>query len=910
MSLPRPPAAPERTHESVVDSLPSLPPGPARSLGSRAQAYSAQLDAIAKRDHEAGASGVSTSRILSAGADLLVTGLVDELRPLLPEGAQIALVALGGYGRRELSPHSDLDVLLLHAEGLDEAGLQPFAAALSTALWDLKRAVSLTVRTPGATAEAALGDHVLRTALLDARLLLGAPELFDALAGLLRQARSSAAAHAFLDAKIAELKSRRRRFGGSLYVLEPNLKQGEGGLRDLDLLRWLAAHHFHVNRLSALLQLSILSPLEASTLEDARDFLLRARHALHWEKGRKDDRLTFESQEEVAAALGYRGGPHQLPVEQFMRDYYLAAITLRRAADAMVDRCLAGRQRDSGSHRVGGYRVLRGRLLRAGGTPDFEQAPWRILELFRLAETERLAIDDVSRDELVAAIPSLEAHREDPRVTREFKQYLTRPGGRGELLFELHELGVLGAVLPEFGRIYAQHQHDAYHVYTTDVHSLFALQRLLSLRAGDFQEQVPALWRRMRALVDPLPLYLAMLYHDVGKGLGGGHAEKGTALLEAAATRLELTARQREVAAFLVREHLLMSHTSQRRDLSDPALIADFAARCGDHERLVCLTLLTWADMSSVGPGMWTDWRAQLLETLYTRAREVLLGTGPGTASGTAREASRAAWTARFGEACASELVSLLPNRYFDAAPEPSRAVLDARLLLRARRVPLAAVLLQSSDGTSSHLALATHDRPGLLATIAGVLAAHRIDILSARIVTTADGLALDAFDVRAGTGGRLSKSRWREARRALREALDGRLSVPELLSARAPAPRYAKPLPPVATRVTVDNRASGRFSVVDFRAEDRLGLLHDVARALAAEGLEIGVARVNTEANSAVDSFYVTRGGGKLTDAEVERLVPRLTAVLSAPEVGPPEEPRGSPAPSGPSGRPCSTSR
>jgi len=871
-------------HQELIAQLQPLPEGELSGLAARARATLEAHDALARQAHAAGGSGDSTCRVLTASADLLVTGLLDALRSRLPGGVAVGLVALGGYGRRELSPKSDLDLLLLHPPDLEEARLGPFAAAFSTALWDLKRSVSLSVRSPTGALDAAAADHVLATALLDARHLAGDPALLAELLEARRQVQRPSVSDAFIDAKVQELEARRRRYGGSLYVLEPHLKQGEGGLRDLDVLRWLGQQRYRAPTVPALLRQSILSPGEAAQLEAARDLLLRARHELHWQRGRKDDRLTFDSQEEVALALGYRGDAETLPVEQFMRHVYLAAWTIRRAADDMVSRCLSSRApRVEGEavRRLGDFRVRRGRILRGKGTPTFEEAPWRMLELFRLAEAERLGLDPHTKQELVAAVPALEAFREDPRVAHAFQVLLTRPGTRGELLFELHELGLLGAVLPEFGRILAQHQHDAYHVYTTDVHSLFALQRLQALRAGDFQDQVPSLWRRMRALDDPMPLYLAMLYHDVGKGRGGGHAEHGAEDVVRAAGRLGLNPRQTSLARFLVREHLLMSHTSQRRDLSDPQLIADFARTCGDPEQLSCLYLLTWADISAVGPNMWTSWRAQLLETLFERARDVLSGGGDAPAASSARSLCLAAWEPLLGPERAAALADSLPTRYFHATPHPAQARLDARLLERARHAPVAGALLQAADG--SRLVLATRDREGLLALIAGVLTAHRIDVLSARIVTTQDGLALDSFEVRAATGGRLSRSRWREARRSLREVLEGREHPAELLAARSGRRRFAKALPPVETLVTVDNRASRRFSVVDLRAEDRPGLLYDAARLLSQLGLTIAVARINTEANAAKDSFYVTRGGDKLSPEAVEEVVRGLTRGLSA---------------------------
>ena len=416
---------------------------------------------------------------------------------------------------------------------------------------------------------------------------------------------------------------------------------------------------------------------------------------------------------------------------------------------------------------------------------------------------------------------------------------------------------MLGAVVPEFGRVTAHHQHDLYHVYTVDVHTLFAVRRLYALRAGDLVEPEPELSREMRELKDPLPLYLGMLLHDAGKGMGGNHSEKGRVLMETLGARLGLTSRQREVAEFLVQEHLLMSHTAQRRDLSDPSLIADFAQKMKDVERLTCLSLLTWADISSVGPRMWTSWKAQLLRELYDKARAHLVGTAtPG--EGHVRERFHTQWARVLGEERAAALGQVLPERYF-LGTEPARATLHGRLLARARTHPLAAALRHHPDAGSSELTLAAQDRPGLLALLAGVLSAHRIDILSARIVSTSDGLALDVFDVRPPHGPRLERTRWRQARADLVRVLTGEATLESVLSRRRQGSLPPKHLPPVATPGDGGQARLARLHRGGRGGERRVGLLHAIASALTRAGARIALAKVATEAHRAMDSFYIS---------------------------------------------------
>ncbi|WP_434391448.1 [protein-PII] uridylyltransferase [Melittangium boletus] len=884
MSLPPVPPPPPATHRETLGSLPVFTPGGPETRRTRAREFLREARAHAEAFHRGGAAGLSTSRLLAAATDALVQGLFTELSAELQAPPGLALAALGSYGRRELSPHSDLDLLLLRPWSVPEAAAAPLAQAFSTLLWDIKCAVGWSTRSPEECLRAADEDQTIRTALLDARFVAGdatACDVFnrDVLPDLL-----SHQADTYIQEKARELRTRREKFGDSVFLLEPNIKQGEGGLRDLETALWIARVRFHARGLTGLLQQSLLPAAEVARLKAARDFLLRIRHHLHFLRGRKEDRLTFDLQEEVARFLGYPGGP-VLPVEAFMRDDYLAASAIRQAVDALITRCeelsAARRSTRFSEQPLGPFQALHGKLTLAD-PGRFTREPATLLDFMRTAEEHGLPLHSEARVQASLAVPALEATRATPAVLAAFRAFFARPGTRGERLFELHDLGLLGAVVPEFGRVTAHHQHDLYHVYTVDVHTLFALRRLYTLRAGELVETEPELSREMRELKDPFPLYLGMLLHDAGKGMGGDHSEKGRVLMVALGERLGLTARQREVAEFLVLEHLTMSHTAQRRDLSDPALIADFARRVGDVEKLTCLYLLTWADISSVGPRMWTAWKAQLLRELYDKTRAHLLGREP-MGGRQVRERFHARWARVSGEARARELAEVMPERYF-LGTEPARAVLHGRLLARARRQPLAAALRHHPDAGSSELTLAAPDRPGLLALLAGVLSVHRIDILSARIVSTADGLALDVFDVRPPQGPRLDRPRWRQARADLLRVLRGDTTLEALMNRRRPGALPKRHLPPVSPRITLDNRASRDFTVVDVVALDQVGLLHALASALTRSGARIALAKVSTEAHRAMDSFYVTQAGARLeAPAEQAALLATLTEAVDA---------------------------
>ena len=879
--LPALPPVPPRT--CIGELRASVPPFPSggpllERLRDHRRAATGRIAAF----HASGGAGLSTARLVTAAADLTLESLWAELAPA--HGLRRAtLVALGGSGRREMSPGSDWDLLLLHDGKGDVAG---FARAFTTLLWDVRVHLGWSVRTLDEAQAAARDDLSFRTALLDARHVAGDAALWHRAERSLLEEQRTRGVEPFLQAKVDELRARRERFGDTVFLLEPNVKQGQGGLRDLETALWLTQVRFRARTLGGLLESALLPAGDVSQARAARDFLLRIRHAAHLAAGRKEDRLSFELQASLATGFGYAPGPEGAPVERFMRHVYVAAATLRRVSDAIVARAeeeRGPRRAPRPERRFGHFRTFHGRLTTENGVL-FQEDPAEVVRLFQLSAEHALPVHSWARERVVEALPGLAESRGAPEVVAALKDLFTSPAARGAPLDEMHALGVLGALVPEFGRITAHHQNDLYHVYTVDVHTLRALRRLYALRAGDLVDVEPAMGRRMADLADPLPLFLGMLLHDAGKGMGGDHSVRGRELMVTLGARLGLTPRQREVAEFLVLHHLTLSHTAQRRDLSDPELIAWFAQTCGDVEKLDALLLLTWADISSVAPGMWSAWRSGLVEELYRKARAVLRGEGSDEQR--TRERFGELWRSRFGAAEADRMQTTLPDRYFDSTP-PQQAVRHAMLLRRARRAPLAAIL-RRTGGAHAEVHLAARDAPGLLATWSGVLAAHGLDILSARIGSTSDGYALDVFEVRGRAGQPVERTRWRRARADLQAVAEGRLDVPALL-ARRRRRGLGRTLPPVATRVSVDNRASQRFTVVDVRGEDRVGLLHDLARAFSEASLEIAVAKVATEANRAIDSFYVTRAGQKLTDpGDVEALRRRLEAAV--PDVSSPE--------------------
>ena len=673
-----------------------------------------------------------------------------------------------------------------------------------------------------------------------------------------------------------------------MHLLEPNVKQSSGGLRDLQAALWIARARWKAAGLSELLARGVLPPREVERLRAARELLWRIRNQLHYLSNRKEDHLTFDRQEQVAAALGYRDASGGLGVERFMRDYYLAADAIRRLADDLVERAqplpevpAPGLEPKAARPVAPGLKVWQGRLT-LEGREALAADPSLFVRLFTTAEDLGVPIYPWARDlvreaaaRIDAAVPAAAP------ATAALKAAFAR-NTRAEWARQMHREGVLGALLPEFGRVTALHQHDMYHVYTVDTHLVFALQRLGALVAGELLEQEPRASHVVREIPRPLGLALGVLFHDAGKGMGGDHSEKGAALVKQVCERLGVPPRDAADAEFLVREHLVMSHTSQRRDLSDPELVADFARRMGERARLDMLYVLTYVDIASVGPQTWNEWKRRLLTELYEKAAAWF-----DRPSGVAEDAPhRAALEARgFAPARIDAFLSKLPRRYLSFA-DPAESPRALRLLEHARSRPLAALARDVRAERMTLLALATDDRPGLLAAIAGVLTAHRIDILGADVFSTSDGKALDLFVVRGPRGGCRERARFRAARRDLARVLDGREDVARLVArVLRPSGLPARPAPPVKTRARVDNAAARGFTVVDVFARDRPGLLHAVTSALFEAGLSIAVARITTEGHKAIDSFYVTEGGRKLEDparlAALEaRLVERVEAI------------------------------
>ena len=806
----------------------------------------------------------------------------------------LVLVALGGYGRGELHPLSDLDLMLIY-DGEMSPYVQRVTQGLLYALWDLGLQVGHAVRSLPDCLAMARTDFPSRTSMQQARLLVGDRRLFNRFRKVLAENVYQKDFAQFLETTLTERDQRYRKFGGSPYMGEPNVKESAGGLRDIHTAMWLASTKFGTRTLRELADKRLINGREQKTTDEALTFLWRVRNELHFLSGHKNDVLSRDIQPQIAKNFGYTGDELSLPVEKFMRDYYLHARVIHRVSRRLIARC-----RETLSRRASVQRRLRQEALADGlivldeqlhlAQADgraFREEPVRLIKVFW--HSHHLGFElgvDVER----AIEDSLDliddAFRASPEARDLFLGICRSWGRTAQTLREMHELGVLGRYLPEWGALTCLVQYDIYHKFTADQHSLIAVQNLEALAPGQSPDSEGNA-QVVSELERPGLLMLGMLLHDIGKGKGHGHVAKGIPLIETLSARMGLAPEDADKVIFLVAHHLTMSHVAQRRDIDDPKTIETLAGVCRTPERLRMLYLLTCADMRAVGPGVMTGWQAQILWDLYARTLARLTG-------GQRERPTRESVAQRVTEAMRGDVartavaahLALLSDRYLTTT-SPQRIAAHLRLLDRlADGGVLATELFHHPDLGSSELVVGTRDVPGLFSIIAGTLASQGINILSAQIHTRADGIALDTFQVNDPFGEAVTEeARWRRTLEALRRVLRGEAGVEDLLARRRAVYPSGDgvPGPP---KISVDNQISDSRTVVEVKCPDRVGLLYVITRTLSGHGLDIASARIATEIDQAYDTFYVTdRQGRRLEDeAAMARVRESLEDALMKP--------------------------
>ena len=860
------------------------------------QHLSANVDFL-RAAQRGGASGQQSVEKYAAFMDgFLVTLFRLAVEDAKREGATpapLVLVALGGYGRGELHLLSDLDLMVVY-DGELGPYVQRITQGVLYALWDLGLQVGHAVRSLPDCLAMARTDFPSRTSMQAARFLVGDRRLFARFRKVLAENVYQKDFAQFLETTLAERDQRYRKFGGSPYMGEPNVKESAGGLRDIHTAMWLASTKFGTRTLLELRDKRLITEQEQKASDSALTFLWRVRNELHFLSGHKNDVLSRDVQPQVAKNFRYEGDEVSLGVEKFMRDYYLHARVIHRVSRRLIARC-----QETLAHRGAVQRRLRQDALADGlividdqihlahqDERVFRKDPLRLMKVFW--HGHRLGLElgvDVER----AIEDSLDlvddAFQRSPEA-RELFLSICRSWGRvATTLRAMHELGFLGRYLPEWDPLTCLVQYDVYHRFTADQHSLLAVENLEALAPGQSAEsEINA--QVVTDVERPDLLALGMLLHDIGKGRGHGHVAKGIPLIEALTARLGLPADDADKVVFLVAHHLTMSHVAQRRDIDDPKTIETFAEACRTPERLRMLYLLTVADMRAVGPGVMTGWQAQILVELFGRTLRRLTG-------GQIEMPSREAVTARVREALHWEgaraavpaHLAMLSDRYL-ATTSPQRIACHLRLVERLDEDVMATELFHHPDLDSSELVIATRDVPGLFSLIAGTLAAHGINILSAQIHTRVDGVAIDTFQVNDPVGEPVTEeARWRRTLDALRRVLAGEETVDALL-AKSRAGRASSATAAGPPKIAVDNRLSDTHTVVEVKCQDRVGLLYAITRTLSAFPLDIASARIATEIDQAYDAFYVAdRQGRRLDDpAAIGRLREALGEALRTP--------------------------
>jgi [protein-PII] uridylyltransferase len=794
---------------------------------------------------------------------------------------QCSVVALGGYGRRELSPHSDVDLLFLHG-GATSPTLASFVERTLITLWDAGLMVGHSFRSARDCVSAAREDLHSHTAMAEARLVTGNQALFDALHLRLETSLrgSRAAQQAFAAQMRAQWAERLAHHGGAVCVLEPQVKEGPGGLRDLHSVLWVASALFGARGIGSLDAPGLLDPADYAAARQAYDFLLRVRNEAHFTTGRKTDLLTLDLQGELAQHLGYRDRGSLLASELLMRDYYRRAFRLHEICKEFVEAQVETRPR---RYFFGSLRLRRpGRraLEEKDGVLQPRKPGWAprsgggVMDAVERCQSSAVPVSRVLKRILRDHAPLAGGRF---RTSKEAGAALTKLAGRrgrvSSVFRLMHETGILGRLVPEWSRVTFLVQHDFFHKYTVDEHTLRAIDALDELARGQDPQAAP-LARLLDELEDARALYLGMWLHDIAKGRGGGHVPKGVVLARRILNRLSVDAEVADDAVFLVGAHLEMSQTSQQRDLSEPALIETFAARIGSVRRLNLLMLLTYADHQGVGPGTWNAWKASLLWDLYERTRSVLETSreDAGDPALVARDRAAADLRRYFPEEEVEHHFALLPERYLRATDAAHLA--SHFRLVRSRGARAAAFeWADRGDGRGTDLTVTAEDRPGLLSLLAGTLTVHGLDILGADVFARNDGLVLDTLRVAERPGQRpLRPERRVRLEAVLHDAVSGALEVADAVERwRAQNRRTRKPGGRAARHPSVrfDQEASAVATVVEVKAPDQPGLVYRLARALADEQIDITSARIATAKALALDVFYVRDAQGRKLDPE-----------------------------------------
>ncbi len=877
-------------------------------------AYERASKEIRRRVEKEAMGGVAAAKAASAIMDELIRRLSDFAFSLLSPGdkkqqpsPRFALVATGGYGRGMLAPYSDIDILfLLPAKNADQT--REISAFILYALFDSGLKVGYASRTLVECIKLSKKDLTIRTAFLESRCIWGDEGLYRETKKKFQKDIVAKTGPRFVEEKMAERDQRHERMGNSRYVVEPNLKDGKGGLRDLQTLYWIGRYLYGAELAADLVDEGVLDREEYEIYRKAARFLWTVRVHLHLIAGRAEERLTFDVQPELAKRLHYKDHPGLSGVERFMKHYFLVAKQIGDLTRTFCA-CLEARHQKRrfftlpriARRSVAGFKLDGGRL-RAPDENVFKKDPAKLLKIFAVADEHGYDIHPDALRLITKNLSRIDAKlRRDPEANGYFMAVLASKHDPENYLRRMNEAGVFGRFVTDFGRVVAQMQYDMYHHYTVDEHTIRAIGLIAKIEKGELEEDHPLSTTVIHKVISREVLYLAVLLHDIAKGRGGDHSEIGEKIAHKLGPRLGLTPSETETTAWLVRHHLLMSRFAFKRDLSDPKTVADFVATVKSPERLRLLLILTVVDIRAVGPGVWNAWKGQLLRDLYYAAEEIMVAGHLEFGREKRVLVRKAALKAQLKNWKRKEFeayVSRLPDAYWIAEDEETH-IHNAHLVRATGKSLESAGLSVQVNEVFQTLRLTAYlaDRPGLFADITGAIALSGFSIVDAKIFTTEDDMALDNFTLQSASDYALDEpERILHLKETVRATLTGKIKPHEGLAKRKTILKKRSQVFRVEPQVLIDNRASRRFTVIEVNARDRPGLLHDLSRAFYRLKVSLSSAHAATYGERAVDVLYVqNRDGTKITHPLRIRNVKQklMLAAVGRPEGNPAKDSR-----------------
>ena len=809
-----------------------------------------------------------------------------------PELRGVSIVALGGYGREELSPYSDIDLLFLHKKG--SRGLaEEIIEQLLYFLWDTRMDIGNCTRSVEECRELSMdrNDVTILSSLLDSRFICGDRALYDELENEIYGEVLPKISHDFIRRKIDERDSREERYGKTLYILEPNVKEGRGGLREFQTAMWIAQASYKAKSFEEVLHRGFVSEKEYRVMRKCLNFLLLVRAQLHYQAKRREDNLSFEFQSQAAKSFGYRDGKLRA-VEKFMRIYYLRAAVVVQQSRRLTEKCTRAYTRRrlarKAVHLDHGF-TIQGKYLSVTSRNVFSEDFCNFLRAFGYADHYSVEFSEyleILMSEQVFRVD--EKVRSDPEFNRIFMRLLRFGKDVSKMLLKMNEIRLLGRLVPEFGRIVCMVQFDSYHVYTVDIHSIFMVREIERLISYEYEKKFPFLTKVAESLVKKHVLFLACLFHDMGKGQGGSHAQKGAAMIPKVAARLGLAASDTEQLEFLVRHHLAMVHFSQRRDIDDPVVLKRLAKSIPDEETLSLLYLLTFADIRSVGPDVWKDWTGMLLQELYVKTLRQM-------SAGTYRRRTEEEWMHKMSSDIVADAEGEIPERkvrkilkkmpasYFGQFSR--RNILRHVKFLNSMEKKFATEVIRYEE--YDEFTVCAPDKKGIFSVFCGVLSANGLNILGARMVTTLDKKAFDVFYV--DRTGHLTEEEygevWKKVEENLGRVLDGEVDVDDLVERRKRNySSYGRKVPEYPPEIVFDNESSDKATVIEVYAHDREGLLYSITKTISELGLSIDYAKISTRADQVADTFYVrdSRGRKIRGDKKLKKIEDSLISAVS----------------------------